>query len=278
MLLVSLPLQFVALVLGGVIAYAAFRRQPSITVETALKHSRTVLAVSLLSIGVLSVPLSAQIADSICQRLPLWLQRDGGRVTWILIASLFAFLSGFAVFLALRTGHRKRWQLTAAVVLGGLAFSIAGWRLNTGIADSLEHRTTADGVVLQSTGSSCAAATLSNVASQYGIELSERSAARALGTTALGTSPGQMRYALHHLGIEYRCLNERYSGISQIQPPAMLFVDHPAVGSEGHVVAYFGRSGSDYEIWDPLVGKTFWSEEKVREVWHGNGILCIAPR
>lgn len=268
-------LQVAAFALGIVTAHFAFRRNPSITVETALKHSRTLLPVSLVSLVLLSVPLSAQITDSICQDLPLWLQRNANETTWLLIGALFAFLSGFTVYLALRTGHPKRSQLTLAVVLVNLAIFIVNWRLNSGIADFLEHRTK-DGVVVQSTGASCAAATLSNIANHYGTAISEPEAAQLMGTTTLGTSPGEMRYALQRLGIGYRTLNERHSDLSRIRPPAMLFVDHPAVGSEGHVVAYFGMSGQNFEIWDPLVGKTFWSKQRVQEVWHGNGILCLS--
>jgi ABC-type bacteriocin/lantibiotic exporter with double-glycine peptidase domain len=142
----------------------------------------------------------------------------------------------------------------------------------------LRARQTSEGIVLQSHGATCTAAALANIARQRGLVLDERGAVRLLGTTTGGTSPGQMRYALERLGIPFRMLNGRTLHLADVSSPAILFVDHPAVGREGHSVAYMGRAGDRFEIWDPLSGRELWSAADVEERWHGNGIECPERR
>ena len=267
--------QLAAFSVGVVLARASSKRYPGLTLESSLKKSRTLRIVALLCLVLVAPPLAAQVTDSICQALPLWLQGHASRATWIILGSLFALLSGFAVFVVIRTSHAKRSRLALALGALNVALFMANGRLNTGIADELSVKTTADGVILQSSSSSCAAATLCNVVAHFGVEISEPRAARLLGTTSLGTSPGQMRYALDQLGIGFVDLNERFRELSEVRPPAILFVDHPAVGPEGHAVAYFGTFKDRYEIWDPIYGRSFLKSGHIHQVWHGNGMTCL---
>jgi len=104
--------------------------------------------------------------------------------------------------------------------------------------------------------------------------LTEESAARLLGTTTAGTSRGQMRFALHQLGIPFEERNDPRLTPAELPAPALLMVDHPAVGREGHMVMYAGRSEGGYEIWDPLTGRVEWSEREARSRWHGRAFSC----
>jgi len=94
--------------------------------------------------------------------------------------------------------------------------------------------------------------------------------------TMLGSSPGQMRFALDHLGIGFETLNCAYGSVRDVPAPAILFVDHPAVGVEGHAVVYVGRVATvdTFEILDPIDGRHFAPLADVERIWHGNGIAC----
>ena len=69
-------------------------------------------------------------------------------------------------------------------------------------------------------------------------------------------------------------MNETTHAPGEVRPPAIPFVDHPAVGTEGHAVASFGVSGEGFEIWGPLSGRVLYTRDRVSEIWHGNGIEC----
>ena len=252
------------------------RDAPDATVETVHRVSKPLMQLSLVCVAVLTVSVSAQISDRICQELPLWLQRNAARITWTFLILLFAYLSSFGSRFAYLTRHVKRRRLTLALVLLNVSFLIFNLQLNTLVAEKLEHKTSDDGIILQSSGSSCAAATVANILVHFEIPAIEADVARVMGTTFLGSSPGQMRYSLEFYGLEFETLNERTPDLARVHPPAILFVDHPAVGSEGHAVAYFGVRGEKFEIWDPLTGKGLWNEDHVKRRWHGNGIECRA--
>lgn len=136
--------------------------------------------------------------------------------------------------------------------------------------------TGADGVIRQTSSFSCAAASLANVAARRGIPMAEREAAERLGTTVTGTSPGQLLHALAELGLAPRIVETSRSSAGEVPSPAILFVDHPAVGRERHVVALMAVHGERFEVWDPLAGKMLLSADDLWRVWHGVGIAVGA--
>lgn len=266
-----------AVALGVFRARSLRARRPSVTVETAHRHDRWILPMSSALLVLLAVPVGAQLSDRVCQVLPLWLQRHASGVTWSALVVLLGYVSSYTSALALLTRHRKRRRLVLCSTLLITSVSLTAAALEVRVADRLADSVSENGVVLQSSGSSCAAAAIANVARSYGIPVTEPEAADLMGTTVLGTSPGQMRYALATYGIEHETLNERFSRLEDVRSPAILFVDHPAVGHEGHAVTFMGMAGDDYEIWDPLEGRVLLSRDEIASVWHGNGIQCMGP-
>lgn len=251
------------------------RRDPSLDLENALRRSRGLRVLTAFLLAAAGSSLTAQVHDPFCQALPLRVQRHADWLTWLPLAALFAVVSGYATALAFARRHRQRWLLTIAVLLLHLTIGVSAFRYLAPIAPSLGPGLTRDGVVLQTTGSTCGAATLANVARRFGISLDERAAAELLLTSRAGTSRGAIRYALEELGMPFRTLRPGPTpSLARLPPPAILFVDHPALGRESHVVAFMGGEEGRYEIWDPLVGKAEWDESTASAMWHGNGIVC----
>jgi len=101
-------------------------------------------------------------------------------------------------------------------------------------------------------------------------------ASELLRVTKFGANLGQIRYALHRLGVGYESLRGQYKELKDVKPPAILFVNHPSVGVDGHAVVYFGlKDDGRYKIWDPLKGKIELSQKDIKDIWNGNGIRCF---
>ena len=218
-----------------------------------------------------------EIFDPICQVLPLWLQRHARSASFGGLVLVFACLSAFVGALGMLTRHHKRWRLLVGLLLLELVFVFLHFQLNAPILGLLRDRTAKDGSVLQSCGASCGAASVANLVRGSGLSVSETDAAELMGVTRRGSSPGQIRYALATYGVEFTTLNSRTLDLRQVTAPAILFIDHPAVGSEGHAVVYLGLQGEQFLICDPLVGKNLWPAERAETRWHGNGIECRQP-
>ena len=164
-MIVSLP--FFTLVVGifaGIFAArSVFRDKPTVTLETVHEERGSLTSIGLAGLFVLMVPLGAQVSDRVCQLFPLWIQRDAATFTWTLLTFAFGSLGSFAICLAALTSHSKRRRLSVALCLFVTAMVTAHWQLNSSIVDALGPRETSDGIVLQSTGSSCAAASVANI-------------------------------------------------------------------------------------------------------------------
>lgn len=272
--LALLMIQFMTLVLGMWLGHRVTERHPATTLRQAQAYIPLARTVAVPVVALLLVSVVSQIHDGVSQLLPLWFQSNATSVTWAILAGLFPFLLAFTATFAWYTRHRSRRRLLFLVVIANVVLVPVQFQINWPIAELLS--TEVREVTLQSTGSSCVPASLANVAHRYGVALSEREAARYLGTTFSGNSLGDVRHALHRLGIPHRTLNARTNRLADVSTPAILLVDHPAVGRERHAVVFFGRAGGGFEVWDPLTGVEIWSPRRIALDWHGNGIECLA--
>ncbi len=257
------------------LGFRAARNDPDLNIENALRRSPRLIATSLLLVGLAAVTLSMQFYDPFCLLFPLVLQLYATWASWLILATLFGVVSGYGLSLALARGHRQSRSLSIAVLLLQVAIALPCVRLLSPIASDLGAGDTRGGVVIQTHSSTCAAASLANIARHFEFSLDEKGAAELLLTTLYGTSPGQMRFALEKLGISFTTLDPSQLSLAAVPPPAVLFVDHHALGRESHAVAYFGLTDDGYEIADPLIGVVVWDEESVGDRWHGNGISCF---
>ena len=261
--------------LGVLAGQRTYRLFPEVTVETVHRQApllRTGL-VSLVSLVLLGGSLIATLTDDAARQLPLLLQRYANVFAWSMTLLWIAGMAGFSLTIALRTGHHKRRGLLLAVAMLIPALNASAWPRVEPIADHLERKETIDGIVLQSHDASCAAASVANVGRLLGKDVDELAAARLLGTTRFGSSPGQIRYALDALGIGFHDIQGH--DLANVAPPAILFTAGRRRDGPGeHAIVYVGRHHSGYEIWDPLRGRVIVSAPETRYLWRGGGLAC----
>ncbi len=202
---------------------------------------------------------------------PEWVERDYPYFFRSVFLFEAAFLSTAVARVGLLRGGRGAWPIIAVEVLlmGGLCAYL--WDIERPIADELFVKRI-NGVVYQTSGSSCAAASLANVLGQLGIDLTEREAASRLSTTRMGTGAMHILEAARGLGCHAERFRLAEAEWGDAPVPSMIFIDHPAAGREGHAVALI-RAGDDrFEVWDPLIGRIAFNHAGLAGVWHGRGI------
>lgn len=262
---------------GRRLAVRVLALHPGATLEEPPPLPRGMRWLKSALLGLAVSALVAVLWDPFCAWLPLWVQGQVRLLLWVGATGALAMFAGFVVTVAYRTGHAQARPLALAAALLSVAFLTAAHRLNAPIVDQVGDRTTPGGMVLQSTPWTCTAASLANVARRCGIHLGEREAAGLLGTSRCGSSPGQLRFALGFLGIPHEDVRLERPDPAKVPVPAILFVDHPTAGREGHAIALLGRHGDVFEILDPALGRLLWTRDDAAEIWHGRGIACRTP-
>jgi hypothetical protein len=194
----------------------------------------------------------------------------------LLVLGAFVFTVGAMVSFRMR--HRARWTVVSGGMVFLMAFHGAQWYYTRPVAPDLTHETTPDGVILQTSEVSCAAASGANIAQAFGLAKTEKEMAALFGTTKpLGTSDAQIVYGMRTLGLVADRVTIPGADPAQLASLAMLFVDHPATGPESHAVAFMQFAKDHAEIWDPLVGKRFLTKRQLAEIWHGHAVLFTMP-
>ncbi len=204
--------------------------------------------------------------------VPVLFEYYGDVGAWMVDLAVVTFLSGATMAVAALERHLLRWALPMVVTALVSTAVYTYHTFYTAVPPELhEARFSSDGVILQTSGSSCAAAACANVSSFYGVPRSEKEMAVLLGTTEDGTSDAQMVLGMQGLG--FRCVKRyiRDRDASRLHAPSLLMVD--LVGAvDGHVVAYMGQKDGKAEIWDPTGGKSWLGAEELRALWRGRSI------
>ncbi len=244
------------------------RRHARLRLDDVLRrapHLYAALPVAALLLGVQAlVGLHPDLASS----MPVWLEYRYTSILWGVIAALFALLGGLATQGALATRHPRRGGVLVASALLVGAIEIIQ-RQYTRVPDLGER--VVDGVVLQTSGVSCAAASAANLLRQHGLPASEREMAALLGTTNLGTSGAQLIHGLR--GVGFACTRvDAASG--DPATPAILFVDAPGSGRESHAVLAARLDAAGATLLDPLSGRVELSRRALTAIWHGSGLRC----
>ena len=206
--------------------------------------------------------------------LPVWLEVRVSAVTYGLSAFVSSFLFGMLIAGMIRhdKGGARRLFILGLVVI--LALSVFQWKNEQLIAGRLDDTPWQGEIIMQTTGSSCAAASAANIAGLLGVSISENRAAELIGTTASGSLPGQVVVGMRKSGFRASKFTLSPSQVDQIPVPAMLFVGHPVTGPESHAVALVSadtKRGS-FTIWDPLEGVKTMDARSVSEIWDGHGV------
>ncbi|MCZ6601878.1 MAG: cysteine peptidase family C39 domain-containing protein [Planctomycetota bacterium] len=256
------------------------RRDPAAAPEDLLKVGRVFRKAPYLL-----VPIALVMAYSIfCLAsswdistrwiLPLWFQLRGQPILWAALLGVVTFLASLSAAASFRAGDPRRWKLVFAfsLLVGSMYFLI--YNLNAPIAPRLVELVDEDGVILQTSGVSCVAASAANIVRLYGIERTEKAMAEILGTTRMGTTMAQFIYGLEGMGFECRTVERPDGEPMELEAPAVLLVDHPRTPREGHAVAYMGKREGLFEILDPTLGRIRLTQKQVSAIWHGHAVEC----
>lgn len=171
--------------------------------------------------------------------LPLWLSYYRETLMWGTLLVLGAFVFTVGAVVSFHTCHRERWKVVSGGVLFLMAFHGAQWYYTRPVAPGLTHEMTTDGVILQTSGVSCAAASGANIARAFGLGKTEKEMAELFGTTKLlGTSDAQVVYGMRTLGFVADRVEIPGADPAQLASLALLSVGHPDTGPESHAVAF----------------------------------------
>ena len=274
MILLSLLFQIFSLFFGIFVAKGVFTPSTTPTIEGSFVVSKLLLVLSLLSIGIILLGAFSFHHDRFFLQLPLLYQKYAMVITWETILIYLAFLTGFTLYMTYRLrGEKFRLYFVTLMILNGLLL-LNHYQKNQYGGDLVKEGFQKKEFIKQSTNFSCTSASVATIAKYLDINVSEKRVAQLSRLTTLGANSGQVRFALNRLNIKYHTLTQEFQDPNQIKAPAILYVDNPVVGREGHAIVYLGKHHYGYEIWDPVGLNIYLSEKELREIWHGRGIEC----
>jgi len=243
--------------------------------EEAYAQCKTLWVLSFLGITMIVVNAIAFHYDAFFLIFPLLYQKYAMPSTWVVMVGYVTFMSSFTLTITHQVEPEKFRAYLGGLLLFNLLISLNHYQKNRYDATLFKESNSTDVFVLQSTNFSCTSAAVATVARSMKIETTEKQVAQLSRLTTFGASSGQVRYALEQLGIAHHTLLGKFDDPNQIKPPAILYVDDPIAGSEGHAIVYFGKEPQGYAIWNPLGLTTHLSEEELRAIWHGKGVECL---
>ena len=269
-------LSWVVPALLGVWAAQRLRaRYPEIGLESALPRLRhlwlvtgTAAVVVVAVYTVVRLPLAQQAA------LPGWLVDAAPVVLWTTLRLTIVYLCAITLRLAWLESHVQRWQLRNAAVLAMVAIELSQWQVTRPIWSSLPEGQSVDGVVLQTSDSTCAAASGATVARHLGLDADEQSMARLMRTTIIGTTTTQIVRGMRLAGIECEPVSMDAATVTSISTPMIAFINLEGVGEDGHAVAVLSATATELVVADPLRTRHLQSWEEWRSRWGGRGLVC----
>ena len=245
------------ILVGSMECRRLFAKDANLDMKTVLKRAPYLYALIPLSIILLIV--ASLNRPALIWNLPLWLQYHYTALSW-------------GGIVAIRTHHRERWKIVIAGILLIFVIQFIQWNYTRPIAPRLKDIVAASGTVMQTSNSSCAAASGASIARTLGIQKTEKQMADLFGTTVGGTSGAQVIYGMRQIGFASKKVEVPDSDPERLKSPAMIFIDNQFTGPESHAVAYMGLNKDKAEIWDPLEGKRFLTKNQLAKIWHGRGI------
>jgi hypothetical protein len=206
-------------------------------------------------------------------RLPFWLQYYYATLSWALVTGTISYLFSLAATVHHLNRHPQRRQLLAAGVLLILAIQVYAFQII--LPDPPEIRdeiVSPDGIILQSTPSTCVPASAANVARLLGLNVTERQMAGLCGTDVDGTSPAELVMAMRALGLRERKVIVNDVGPEALDPPAVIFLR-----GDTHATAFVRRRQGIAEVWDPQRGAQFFSRTEFQNYLRDTHAIEFRP-
>lgn len=255
------------------IAYARRLHRRGVTLHEELR-TRDYPLIPLTVLVFIAVLAAAHLATTQPEwmwRMPLLLDYYYRPLFWALKLAFAAFPLSAGTYLAFSNRNRARVAVLLFSVAAVAAMESQMRIMHRPYLGEIKDARTPEGIIIQSHGSTCAAATCANIARRFGRDFNEADMIRLLNTSWEGTSPGQIVYGLRAMGLDAQKVTSPTRNLADITPPAVVLVD---VGGEpdAHAVAYVARDGDRFEIWNPQSGRVMMTAEQLREQWRGHAI------
>jgi len=269
---VDVAIMVVSAILGIVYGRRLYERGARLGSKTDARQAVFLSILGLIFVFGNTGLLLVKNYPTVSWHLPVVVQYYCIPVSWSLNVAMVAFLFFAVGSLAWEQGHRARWVVLIAAVA---ALVVGEYTIQNSLyfrpPELGEPKVDKDGVVLQSCGATCAAASCANIARKYGIDATETSMVEVLGTSLDGTTPSQVVYGMTRLGFTCRKRRIADADFTKLAGPAVLMVTY---GSEplGHAVAYMGSNGDKAEVWNPQGGRQLMSQEQLGNLWQGHAI------
>jgi hypothetical protein len=256
---------------AGMLARRVSRQHAGLSIGSSLRDRPLLGLLCVPPVAIIAFEIVAALVPEMQWAMPLWLELVHAPAAWALLLASLAFGFGFVAVLALIRRHRDRWKLALAGLLSVVAVEVSFIQQTAPVAGEL-GASEDDGVVLQTSGVSCAAASAANLARAHGLPATEKEMAARLGTSASGTSSAELVRGLRPLG--FMCERIEQPDPEALPVPVILYIDHPAAGKESHAVLLSGKTGGRFVVLDPLVGRRSMSLADLQSRWHGHGVAC----
>lgn len=258
--------------LGAAYAYRLFQKGVRLNAPDTPRRAKWLVIAGLGFIFGNAVFLPLKEFPSIAWYLPIPVEYCLTPLGWAVELSLMTFAIAGISTLGFLEHHRARWVLIAMSLLIFISAKILFQAYAQDVPpDTGNQRKSADGLLLQTTGSTCAPTACANVARFFGKDTNEKEMVALLGTKDHGTSPAQIIYGMQKLGLACKKRYIHNKDIAQLHPPAILLVNW-SIEVDGHVVVYNGLVDGEAEIWDPVSGKILMERDALNKKWHGRAI------
>jgi hypothetical protein len=200
--------------------------------------------------------------------MPFWLQLHYQAASLGTVVAILAYVFSFTAANYFGAQRPTRWTVLAGGVAVLLAVHFYAWHhLSVQPIPPGPPRITADGIILQSNGSTCVAASAANIANRLGVKVSERELIKLCGTTRDGTLPAQVARGMGTLGFATRRKSIPDARIESLKPNSMLFI-----AGDTHAVAFMGMTNGLAEIWDPAIGRKLLPPALIARLWTGHAL------
>ncbi|NER01029.1 MAG: hypothetical protein F6K30_30790 [Cyanothece sp. SIO2G6] len=211
--------------------------------------------------------------------LPLAWRASGMLMAWMVLRSLLFWIGGLAIAMGWQVAHRQLLVTLFTCGVGVAVLTGIEQYLLTPIYPSLSQHIDSQGIVRQTSDSSCAPAALATVLHQWQIDTSELEVAKLAGTSRIGTSMPQLIAAAQRLGMDGLELQPSWETIQQINRPGILSI-WLMDGDRRfpHAVALLKMNRDTAVIADPAEGRAFMVDRTALEkMWRQEYVPIFRP-
>ncbi|XGV98507.1 MAG: cysteine peptidase family C39 domain-containing protein [Leptolyngbya sp. BL-A-14] len=257
-----------------------------LTADNALqKHQQQVYWISAIVLGIGTLVAVLMVAGQRSPWVPSFLLLYLGAYFWDAVLLLCCFCAGLLLLLE-RSGWNDRTRLQQLLLFLTVSLSAVIFLLWQGlpITGLVEAPRMTEGVVLQTTPYSCAAATIATLARQVrpARQTTEQDVVKLAGTSRQGTNTLSEIYAMEQLGLapDYR-RNLTIAELVDRKQMAVLHVMEP-VGNKSiqHAIALLAIDPNRKELMvaNPLIGKQIKTFDSMKDYWLGEAVfVTVSP-